>query len=362
MRSLKNRKLLIQFKMNAILLRYLQQIVCMMETCRNMMGTTRLDNKIARLQQIESLLLDHPEGLTQAELARRLGVNRSTIHRNLIDVGSYVYEEDGRCFIDRKAYLVSVRFNLHEALSIHLAARLLTQTLDRQNPNAASALRKLGMALDRLAPLISEHLARSADAIEEDARWQDANYLRILEILTMSWAERRKVRIWFSGSSEEPVREFVFSTYYIEPVAAGRSTYAIGLRQPPDEVRTFKIERIQRAEMLRETFSIPGDFDPSALLHDAWGIWYTGHEPVDVILKFGPRATKRVGETRWHRSEQVMPQADGSLLWRALIAEPREMLPWIRGWGAEVEVIAPPELREALIHEVRLMAETYHLG
>ncbi len=57
------------------------------------MNRTRLDHKIVRLQQIETLLLDHPEGMTQAELARRLGVNRSTIHRNLADVSSYVYED-----------------------------------------------------------------------------------------------------------------------------------------------------------------------------------------------------------------------------------------------------------------------------
>ena len=35
------------------------------------------ENKSVRLLQIEALLLDHPEGMTQAELARRLGVNRS---------------------------------------------------------------------------------------------------------------------------------------------------------------------------------------------------------------------------------------------------------------------------------------------
>jgi predicted DNA-binding protein (UPF0251 family) len=35
-------------------------------------------NKASRLLQIEALLLEHPEGLTQAEIARRMGVNRST--------------------------------------------------------------------------------------------------------------------------------------------------------------------------------------------------------------------------------------------------------------------------------------------
>jgi hypothetical protein len=38
------------------------------------MGHTR--DKISRLGEVEDLLLSHPGGMTQAELARRLGVNR----------------------------------------------------------------------------------------------------------------------------------------------------------------------------------------------------------------------------------------------------------------------------------------------
>ncbi|MGB9632262.1 MAG: WYL domain-containing protein, partial [Chloroflexaceae bacterium] len=38
---------------------------------------------------------------------------------------------------------------------------------------------------------------------------------------------------------------------------------------------------------------------------------------------------------------------------------PREMLPWIRGWGADVEVLAPKELREALMGEAKALAELY---
>jgi hypothetical protein len=55
-----------------------------------------------------------------------------------------------------------------------------------------------------------------------------------------------------------------------------------------------------------------------------------------------------VQETRWHRSERTEPQPDGSLVWRAQIAEPKEMLPWIRGWGADVEVLGPEGLRGTL--------------
>ena len=44
--------------------------------------------KASRLIQIEALLLAHSEGLTQAEIARRLNVNRSTILRYMADIAA----------------------------------------------------------------------------------------------------------------------------------------------------------------------------------------------------------------------------------------------------------------------------------
>lgn len=315
--------------------------------------------KAARLLQIEVLLLDHPEGLTQSEIARRMGVNRSTILRNLADIQAPICEDHGRYFIDRKAYLVNVRFNLPEALSIHLASRMLAAGMDRQNTYAASALRKLGLAIERLAPHLSNHLAQSADSIDEEAQWQDPNFIAILETLTQAWAENRKVKIWHRSDPNEPVKQYDFSVYFIEPSAIGRSTYAIGLSDPPGQLRTLKIERIQRCEILREPYAIPADFDPKKLLSHAWGIWYTEGDPVEVILKFSPRVAGRVKETRWHRSEQTVALEDGSLLWRAWIAEPQEMMPWVRGWGAEVEVLEPENMRAAVAEEARKMVEIY---
>ncbi|HOT93148.1 MAG TPA: transcriptional regulator [Anaerolineae bacterium] len=325
------------------------------------MVTERAANKSERLLRIEALLLAYPEGLSQAELARRLGVNRSTINRDLADLTARfaVYEtDDGRLCIDRDHYLMNVRLTLHESVALHLAARLMTTRTDKQNPHAAAALRKLGLALEKLAPFVAEHLKASAEVMDDAAQRHDPVYLEVLETLTRAWSDRRKVRVWHK-MEDGRVFEYSFAPYFIEPYAVGQTTHVIGWREPPGALRTFKIERLQRAELTDQPYTIPADFDPRNLLADAWGIWYTEAEPVQVVLKFHPRVAQRVRETRWHRSEQVEEQADGSLIWRARVAEPREMLPWIRGWGADVEVLEPKDLRETMMGEARAMAEKY---
>lgn len=317
---------------------------------------------VDRMGQIEALLLAHPEGLTQAEIARRLDVHRSTVHRCLPKLTRLlaVYEDDqGRLHIDRSRRLVDLQLSLHEAMAIHLATRLLATRSDKHNPHSASALRKLGLALERLAPRISRHLLQSAEVMDTSGLRQDPRYLDVLEKLTIAWAEEHKVRVWHRHAESGEVREFKLAPYFIEPYAVGQTAHVIGWREPPGAVRTLKIERIERAEPLSEPFVIPEDFDPRELLSEAWGIWFTEAEPVEVVLRFHPRVARRVAETEWHRSQQVDEQNDGSLLWRARVAEPQEMMPWIRGWGADVEVLEPEKLREALRGEARRMARLY---
>jgi len=323
---------------------------------------SRAENKADRLLQIEALLLAHPEGLNQAEIARRLDVNRSTVNRYFRDMPNqfpYYESDDGRLFIDRQSYLVNVRLGLHEAMAVHLASRLLATRMDRQNPHAASALRKLGLALERLAPRISRHVQQSADVMDEAAQRHDPVYLQALERLTLAWAEQRKVQVWHRSERTGTVSEYLFCPYFIEPYAVGQTTHVIGYSEPPGKMRTLKIERIERVELTREPYDIPADFDPRDLLADAWGIWYSENEPVEVVLKFHPRVARRVQETRWHRSQKLEDQEDGFLLWVAKVAEPREMLYWIRGWGADVEVIAPEILRDAVRDEAGRMMKVY---
>lgn len=325
----------------------------------------RFKKKLERYEQFKSLMLAYPNGLTKAEIARKLGVHRSTaadyIDEFSIPNGTLpIYEiTSGRFAIDRDLFEVEISLNQHESLALHLATRLLTTRTDKHYPHAASALRKLGEAVGELSPQVRRHMNLSAAVMDSEHRRHDPRFLEILEMLTRAWSLGRKVQL--SHESEDGrIYEYIFSPYFIEPYAVGRTVHVIGLREPINKLRTFKVERIRTIKLLEETYTIPDDFNPQEKLKNAWGIWYTEKEPEEVVLKFSQRVARRVLETSWHADERP-PEvtADGSVIWRAKVDEWQEMVPWIRGWGADCEVLEPPELKEQMMGEARRLARVY---
>ncbi|MDF1516071.1 MAG: CRISPR-associated endonuclease Cas3'', partial [Anaerolineae bacterium] len=190
---------------------------------------------------------------------------------------------------------------------------------------------------------------------------RDDAYLGILETLTRAWALGRKVQVEHQMPDGQRFH-YLFSPYYVEPYASGRTHHVIGFRQPPEAIRTFKVERLRAVTLTEHSYEIPDDFDPGSHLANAWGIWTSEDEPVEVVVRFSARVAQRVIETVWHSSQQTEFQEDGSLLWRARVAETQEMLPWIRGWGADAEVLEPDQLRKRVADEVRRMMVTYDVG
>lgn len=317
-----------------------------------------------RLLQLEQLLLAHPQGLRRTELARRLGVNRSTVTRDIRDLSDalpVVEEDDGRLWVDPAHCLSRLRLSLDECLALHLAARLYTARSDRHNPPAAAALRKLGAALEPLAPFIGRHIHRSADAVDGPDRRVDPQYLASLSTLARAWAQGRKVRLRYQ-SHPGRTTERTLSTWLIEPYALGMTTYVIGWLEPPGAMRVLKVERIRSLEILPDqTYELPADFDAEAVLRAGWGIWLTADEPVEVRLRFSPEAGHRLRETRWHPTERLTALPDGAVEWQATVADWTEMIPWVQGWGALVEVLDPPGLREQVRATVAELALRYGL-
>ena len=48
-----------------------------------------------------------------------------------------------------------------------------------------------------------------------------------------------------------------------------------------------------------------------------------------------------------------------SLVMRFTVAHLQDLMPWVRSWGADCEVLKPRELREMMIGEARALAKLY---
>ncbi|MGB8346096.1 MAG: WYL domain-containing protein [Ktedonobacteraceae bacterium] len=304
-------------------------------------------NKTDRLYQLQMLFWKNPgRGWRTKEIAEMLTISVDSVSRYINELSV-----DGRLPVIKDGWywklaegatfeLLPVKLNLPEGTALYLAARLLTQISDERNDHVLSVLTKLikGMP-DTIAP----HQHAIVDTARERQKGQQ-NLSGIFEALALGWATHLQVRLFYAPPHRASF-ECQFSPYLLEPSGIGRTIYAIGHSSLANNLRTFKLERIEYAKLTNTSFEIPADFDGPALLKNAWGVMYGDEEPVEVCLRFSHWVTKRVKETVWHPSQQIKDTADGCE-WRALIGDTLEIENWIRGWGADCEVLAPTGLRE----------------
>ncbi len=311
-------------------------------------GSSGKRDRLARFYRVLSVLRSYGEhGVHIDELARRVGVSRRTAYRDLraleADIGVAVWNENGRWGAAGETFLPPLNLTLGEAMAVVLSARLMARYADKYDPELAAAFQKLEEVLP--APL-REHVERTLAVLA--TRRTDPRFNRHVHDLVRAWAERRIVQFWyvparFEGAEREP-REARVRPYLLEPSLQTHALYLIGHDEDRGAIRTFKVERIERLTVAPETFPPPDAEALERTLLRAWDI--IGDQPeVDVVLRFSPLVAARVQEATWHPSQEVAEEGDGSLLWRARVAGTYEIKLWILGWGADVEVLAPPELR-----------------
>jgi proteasome accessory factor B len=315
----------------------------------------RLATRTSRIRQIEELLLVVPSGMKATDIADQLDVNRRTVYRDLdflSEQGVPVWQENGRFGINRTRYLSTVHLSFHEATALVMAGLLLSRTIDERNSHVITALRKVAATLPY--PLCV-HLIRAAERVQtqEDGYRQ----VQVLETISEAWGNGQKVEVGYRSPRSDTLYSRVLSPYALEPTSSG--IYVICYDDWAEDMRTFKLDRLETAVLCDEFFDIPEEFDLEEHLANSWGIM-TGDEVTKVSLRFLPHATSHVHERQWHPSQRIELLEDGGCLLHVEIAEPVEMLPWIRGWGPQVEVLSPVWLRQQVADDLHQAVALYN--
>jgi predicted DNA-binding transcriptional regulator YafY len=291
-----------------------------------------------------------------------LGINEDTAGKYLQELsgsGLLPITKDGHVWIlPEGATIPQLELSLSypEAVSLYLAGRLLSQTQDEQNWHVTMALKKL---VEALPPSLKERQQALLNVLlfSEHSVDQLRDMSHTFQVLASGWVTQRRVCLSYAPPFRRSF-ECVFDPYLLEPSAIGRTIYTIGYSDLVKEIRTYKLERIQQAELTSETFTVSEKFKGPEMLQQAWGVMYGDEEPVKVRLRFSATVTPRVRETRWHPSQQLALTRDGCE-WTAMIGDTLEIEPWIRSWGGDCEVLEPAALREHMLQHGLRMIKNY---
>ncbi len=320
---------------------------------------TRDTNRSVRLTQIQHALHKNPEGLTTRDLAGICGTSVRNIQRDLLLLQSDLHipiekRSHDRYVISRDYILPPVAFSLYETLIIFLALRLLVRQTDEGNPHVLSAIAKLISIMP--APLAAQ-LSQSIAFLQR--KKLNPAELEVFEKVCIAWAAQKRLKISYSSLQHEKLREWWVNPYFVEMTGVGFSTYLIGYAESGERmgIYTFKLNRIAQAEIIDKEFEMPHEIKMDELLGSAWGVMYG--EEIPVKLKFSPAVTRRVKESVWHPSQTLEDLPGGGCILNLKVGSTVEITPWIRGWGVDVEVLEPEELREKMKKWAGKMKEMY---
>jgi proteasome accessory factor B len=122
-------------------------------------------------------------------------------------------------------------------------------------------------------------------------------------------------------------------------------------------LRTFALPRVASVTRTGVTFRRPKEFSLAKMLEGSFAV-FEGRNAKLLEIRFRGVAARLVGERTWHASQQIKADRKGVLL-RMRVGLSPDLVQWILGWGADAEVLAPPELRAKVASAANAVAAVY---
>ncbi|MCO6459368.1 MAG: WYL domain-containing protein [Pirellulaceae bacterium] len=322
------------------------------------------DPPLVRQWLLIKILAARRQGATVGELTGEMRVSMKTIRRDLValrNAGFPLEEQAGE--YGRKSWSLDAQwprtdlsFTFDEALALYLGQRFLEPlagTLFWQS--AQSALRKIRASLDART---LKYLDRMSGTFHRtlDGAGNYADKSEILDQLLIGIEDRKVTFITYqSQQATEPV------TYDIYPYGVvwhRGSLYLVGHAPRHGEIRHWKVDRIESAEVSSFPFERPEGFDLAAHFEGSFAV-FRGQAAVQVKVQFTRQVARYIQESRWHVSQRLTPQRDGGLLAEFNLSATEEIKSWILSFGRHAEVLEPQSLRDEINGELRALLDRY---
>lgn len=303
------------------------------------------------------LLLQSRRRVPARELAATLEVSVRTIYRDvdaLSAAGVPVYAEAGRSGgieLPDSFRTDLTGLSRREALALSALRRFDSLEGVGLSGSLQTALLKLAAALPAAHRMAAEHARQRllVDAAPWFRRREEHPHLAMLRQAV--W-EDRLVRVRYRKSTGE-LQDRDVSPHAL--VAKGDRWYLVA--RAAEGMHVFRVSRVQRARLLRATFTRDVDFD----LARFWDDWLAGLErergTFVILLRLRPEAEPLLMQVTAGGIERELSRArllpDGRKQLRIDFERENFALPMLLALGGSVEVLAPRALRAKLAELAR---------
>jgi predicted DNA-binding transcriptional regulator YafY len=124
------------------------------------------------------------------------------------------------------------------------------------------------------------------------------------------------------------------------------------------QLRTFALPRMRKVSLTNKGFRRPADFSIAQILSGSFGVYSSGKRQ-RIRIQFDAFAARLVAERKWHESQQVRENKDGSIILELDLGGLEEIERWILSWGKHARVLAPKELASRIRDEATAISSLY---
>ena len=316
-----------------------------------------MNNTATRLITLIFLLQNQPNQKA-SELAGKLGVSLRTVHRYfemLDEMGIPIYAERGPYggfSLVRGYKMPPLVFTLEEAVALVLGTGMVEELWGQLYRESARG------ALAKLENLLPEEQFREVawarqSLVATGLHRGDLDALApTLEKLRRALREHRKVTMNYRSTTNPHPESRDFNPYAL--VHRWGWWYTIGYCHLRNELRTFRVDRIESLNLTDQVFQIAADFNIQEYLEQE----LKSQPLIQIRLRFDPEGVNIAQQSRafW---ESMEVQADGAIIVTMKMPDLYWAASTILSYGPLVTVLEPEALRQMVAQWSQAVNEKY---
>ncbi len=328
------------------------------------------NSPIVRHWNMLTLVAQKPEGIAIDDIAKHLNVSTRTTHRDLVDLkklGIPIVEDVekfGKKFwkfrADARPHQRTKALTFDEIFAISLGSRFLDQLEGtRIGDSIRTALEKIRQSIGIRALVYFSPLLDRVQTTELGK----SDYSRkgsIIDTIISGIEKEHSIRIRYQSLKVDQPEVYVIHPYQV--VFHRGTLYVIGYSLKSKGFRTLKMDRIEAAVPLEETFKRDPNFSEEEYRNRMFGIYPAPENrsnPKKVMIRFDRHVARYVREHFWNRTETYTKESDGSLVLKMKIDLTPELKSWVLSFGSHAEVLSPKAFRQEIAQEIETMLKAY---